>query len=99
MSGPPVTAVARTESVDMLKTKHDIFFAFVGKQEGVLWDTYHSVAENYQAHGYFFATTPEVATKHFTLDTLPAVMVYKERNHYCYPRKDHSNIFHNTFFL
>lgn len=87
MSGPPVTAVGRPESIDMLKAKHDIFFAFVGKQDGALWDTYHSVAENYQAHGYFFATTPEVASKHFTVDTLPAVMVYKERNHYSFPRK------------
>lgn len=99
MSGPPVTAVTRSESVDMLKAKHDIFFAYVGKQDGALWDTYHSVAENYQPHGYFFATTPEIATKHFTVVTSPAVMVYKERKHFNFPRKNRQsnlNIFPNV---
>lgn len=36
MSGPPVQLVTRTESVDMLKGSHTIFFMFVGPQEGNL---------------------------------------------------------------
>lgn len=85
MSGPPVQQVTRVESVDMLKSNNPIFFAFIGKQDGLLWDTYHSVAEHYQAHGFFYATSVDVATKHFVIDTLPAIMVYKERGHYYFP--------------
>lgn len=48
MSGPPVQQVTRSESVDMLKSNNPIFFSFVGKQEGLLWDTYHAVAEHFQ---------------------------------------------------
>lgn len=87
MSGPPVQLVTRTESVDMLKANHAIFFAFVGKQDGLLWDTYHSVAEHFQPHGFFYATSVDVANRHFSIDTLPAVVVYKERNHFYFPRK------------
>lgn len=52
MSGPPVQLVTRTESVDMLKGSHTIFFIFVGQQEGVVWDTYYAAAEGYQEHGF-----------------------------------------------
>ncbi|GAB0086539.1 protein disulfide-isomerase TMX3 [Sergentomyia squamirostris] len=85
MSGPPVQLVTRTESVEMLKSTHPIFFSFVGRQEGLLWDTYSSVAEIFQAHGFFYATSVEIAREHFDIDTLPAVIVYKERNHFYYP--------------
>lgn len=87
LSGPPVTLVARPESVGMLMANHEVFFAFVGKQDGVLWDTYHAVAEHYQQHGHFFATSVEVANKHFAVDTSPTIVVYKELNHYFFPRK------------
>ncbi|XP_055687912.1 protein disulfide-isomerase TMX3 [Lutzomyia longipalpis] len=85
MSGPPVQLVTRTDSVDMLKASHPIFFSYIGKQEGLLWDTYASVAEVFQPHGFFYATSFEIARDHFDIDTLPAVIVYKERNHFYYP--------------
>uniref|UniRef100_A0A6B2EAM9 Putative disulfide-isomerase txndc10 n=1 Tax=Phlebotomus kandelakii TaxID=1109342 RepID=A0A6B2EAM9_9DIPT len=85
MSGPPVQLVTRTDSVDMLKASHPIFFSFVGRQEGLLWDTYSAVAETFQPHGFFYATSAEIAREHFDIDTLPAVIVYKERSHFYYP--------------
>lgn len=87
MSNPPVQQVARVESIDMLKTNNGIFFTFVGKQDGVLWDAYHSVAEHFQPHGFFYATSGEIAEKHFDVDTVPAILVYKEKSHYYFPRK------------
>lgn len=87
MSGPPVQLVTRTDSVDMLKASHPIFFAYIGRQEGLLWDTYASVAETFQPHGFFYATSMEIAREHFDIDTLPAVIVYKERSHFYYPCK------------
>lgn len=86
MSNPPVQQVARVESIDMLKTNHGIFFTFIGKQEGVLWDTYHSVAEYFQPHGFFYATSGDIADKHFDIDTVPSVLVYKEKSHFYFPR-------------
>uniref|UniRef100_A0A1A9V5V3 Thioredoxin domain-containing protein n=1 Tax=Glossina austeni TaxID=7395 RepID=A0A1A9V5V3_GLOAU len=85
MSGPPVQLVTRTESVDMLKGSHTIFFMFVGLQEGIVWDTYYAAAENYQEHGFFYATTEDIAAHHFDFEHPPAVIVYKEEQHHFYP--------------
>lgn len=87
LSGPPVQQVTRVDSIELLKTNNPIFFTYVGKQESVLWDTYYAVAEIFQPHGFFYATTEEIAKRHFNIDTHPAVLVYKERNHYYFPRK------------
>lgn len=85
MSGPPVQLVTRTESVDMLKGSHTIFFIFVGQQEGVVWDTYYAAAEGYQEHGFFYATSEDIVAQHFDFEKLPAVIVYKEEQHHFYP--------------
>ncbi|TMW40990.1 hypothetical protein DOY81_013927 [Sarcophaga bullata] len=71
MSGPPVQLVTRTESVDMLKGSHTIFFMFVGPQEGVVWDTFYAAAENYQEHGFFYATSEDVAASTLNLKSYP----------------------------
>lgn len=91
MSGPPVQLVTRTESVDMLKDAHTLFFMFVGQQEGVVWDTYYGAAENYQEHGFFYATTEDIAQQHFDIEHLPAVLVYKEESQHMYP---HAHVAH-----
>lgn len=85
MSGPPVQQVTLVESVDTIKSQNPIFFVFVGRQVGILWDTYHSIAENFQAHGFFYATSIEVATRHFEIDAQTSILVYKERSHYFFP--------------
>lgn len=87
MSGPPVQQVARVESFHMLKSQTDIFFVYVGTQSGVLWDTFHTAAERFQPHMYFYATSEVVAKKHFLVDTLPTILVYKERSHFFFPCK------------
>lgn len=87
LSGPPVQQVTRIDSIDMLKSNNLIFFTYVGKQDGVLWDTFYSVAEIYQPHGFFYATSEDIAKRYFEIDTHPAVLVYKERNHYYFPCK------------
>lgn len=91
MSGPPVQLVTRTESVDMLKGSHTIFFMFVGDQQGVVWDTYYAAAEGYQEHGFFYATSEDIAAQHFDFEKLPAVIVYKEEQHHFYP---HGHVAH-----
>lgn len=87
MSGPPVQQVTQVDSFDMLKIKNELFFTYVGQKNGSLWSTYKTVAEYFQPHGYFYSTNRELASRHFHVDTLPLVLVYKENNHFHFPRK------------
>ncbi|XP_058832375.1 protein disulfide-isomerase TMX3 [Topomyia yanbarensis] len=92
MSGPPVQQVTRVESIDILKSNNPIFFTYVGKQDGILWDVFYSAAEVYQPHGYFYATSVDIAKRHFDVDTVPAALVYKERSHYYFPYSDNFDL-------
>lgn len=85
MTGPPVQAVAQMDTFSNLKTEKEIFFTYVGPRNGSLWTTYHSTAEIFQPHGFFYTTSKEIATRHFDISTLPTVLVYKENNHYHFP--------------
>ncbi|XP_063919866.1 protein disulfide-isomerase TMX3 [Zophobas morio] len=84
MAGPPVQEVTRSESLMNLKQMNQLFFMYVGDQEGSLWDAYYSVASKMQPHGFFYAANKEVAKQHVDIDELPAVFVYKESLHYFY---------------
>lgn len=92
MSGPPVQQVTRPESFEILKTNNPIFFIYVGKQAGNLWNSYYVASENNQAHGYFYATSLEVASKHFFIDSTPIILVYKENTHYTFPLSDSQDV-------
>jgi thioredoxin domain-containing protein 10 len=87
MSGSPVQQVTRIDSFEVLKGNNPVFFTYVGKQDGALWETYYSVAETFQAHSYFYATSTEIADRHFEIDITPAILVYKEKVHTYYPRE------------
>lgn len=85
MSGPPVQLVTRAESMDTLRTSHDLFFVYVGKQAGPVWDIYHSVAATFQAHGFFYAAADAVAGKHVQMEQTPCVAVCKANASYHFP--------------
>jgi thioredoxin domain-containing protein 10 len=88
MSGPPVQQVTRTESFDILKANNPVFFVYIGKQQGALWEVFYAVSESHQAHAYFYATNAEVGVKHFIVDANPVVLVYKEGTHFVFPLSD-----------
>lgn len=87
MSGPPVQLVTQIDSLDMLKAQNELLFTYVGQRNGSLWNMYHKIAEHFQPHSNFYATSRELAKPHFQIDTLPVVLVYKENSHYHFPRK------------
>lgn len=87
MSGPPVQQVQQIDSFNTLKTQNEIFFTYVGQRNGSLWAAYSSIAETFQPHGFFYSTTREIAERHFQIDALPVVLVYKENTHYHFPCK------------
>lgn len=96
MSGPPVQQVTRPESFEILKTNNPIFFIYVGKQAGNLWNNYYVASENNQAHGYFYASSLEVASKHFFIDSTPVILVYKENTHYTFPLSDSHDVIESS---
>jgi thioredoxin domain-containing protein 10 len=57
-------------------------------QSGNLWNSYFIASENNQAHGYFYATSKDVAGKQFFIDQTPVIVVYKENTHYTFPLSD-----------
>lgn len=60
---------------------------YVGSKEEELWDAYHMGASKLQAHGYFYAASPEVAQQHLDVDQTPCVFVYKEGLQYYFDGK------------
>jgi thioredoxin domain-containing protein 10 len=80
--------VTRTESFEILKANNPVFFVYIGKQQGVLWEFYYMASEANQQFAYFYATNTEVGGKHFIVDSSPVVLVYKESTHYIFPLSD-----------
>lgn len=64
MSGPPVQTISRPDSMNTLRTLHDLYFVYVGARSGALWNAYETVASGFQAHGFFYAATAKVAGQH-----------------------------------
>lgn len=94
MSGPVVQQVTRPESFEILKSNNPVFFVYVGQQVGNLWNIYYETAETNQAHGYFYSTGLDVASKHFFIDQTPVVLVYKENSHFIFPNSDTTELSH-----
>ncbi|XP_059489335.1 protein disulfide-isomerase TMX3 [Neocloeon triangulifer] len=84
VSGPPVQRITRPESIANLRKAISLFFVYIGPYEGVLWETYASIAETFQPHGYFYGVAPETAREHIDFKKVPAVLVYKDTMHFYY---------------
>lgn len=85
MAGPSVQEVTKSETLKNLKNMNQLFFMYIGNKEGILWESFMSVAAQMQAHAFFYATTREIAALHVNIEELPAVFVHKESAHYFYP--------------
>lgn len=87
MSAPPVQTITRHESLANIKNTNQLFFMYIGPQEGVLWEAYWSAATKLQPFTYFYSGNVEIAKNEVTINELPAIFVYKEDTHYFYPGK------------
>ncbi|KAK9892618.1 hypothetical protein WA026_020996 [Henosepilachna vigintioctopunctata] len=86
MAGPPVQEVLRPESLANLKNMNQLFFMYVGEQEGPLWVSFNNVAGQLQSHSFFYSCSKEIASAFVNFTTeLPALFVHKENTHYFYP--------------
>ncbi|CAH0729822.1 unnamed protein product, partial [Brenthis ino] len=78
MAQPAVQRVSHADSLGYLKENHNVFFGYVGKQQGLLWEMFSNHAEKYQEHSWFYALSHEVAKKDLKPPNDSVVFVYKE---------------------
>lgn len=79
LSGPPVQPIKRAESLDQLKATNPVFFGFVGREEGPVWESFVNTAEKFQAHSYFYNIPSEIAGRLLNVEADTAIVVYKDR--------------------
>lgn len=78
MAQPAVQKVSHADSLGYLKETHSVFFGYIGKQQGPLWELFAIHAEKYQAHSWFYALSHEIANSDLKPPNETAVFVYKE---------------------
>ncbi|XP_045766914.1 protein disulfide-isomerase TMX3 [Maniola jurtina] len=78
MAQPAVQRVSHADSLGYLKETHNIFFGYVGKQHGPLWEMFSNHAEKYQAHSWFYALSHDIASNDLKPPNDSSVFVYKE---------------------
>lgn len=85
MSGPPIQQITKADSLTNIKNMNQLFFMYVGPQEGPLWDAYQLTASKLQPYSFFYFGSAEIAKSQVEADELPVIFVYKEGMHYFYP--------------
>ncbi|XP_075978910.1 protein disulfide-isomerase TMX3-like [Anticarsia gemmatalis] len=78
MSQPAVQRLSQADSIGYLKESHPVFFGYVGKLQGPLWEMFTLHAEKYQPHSWFYAMTHDIIKNDLKLPNETAVFVYKE---------------------
>ncbi|XP_049873957.1 protein disulfide-isomerase TMX3-like [Pectinophora gossypiella] len=78
MSQSAVQKVTHADSIGYLKEAHSVFFGYVGKQHGPLWEIFTLHAEKYQPHTWFYAMSHDVIKNDLTPPNETSVFVYKE---------------------
>ncbi|CAK1586106.1 unnamed protein product [Parnassius mnemosyne] len=78
MAQPAIQRVTHEDSIGYLKETHNIFFGYVGKQQGPLWEMFELHAERYQPHTWFYLMSHDVIKNEMHPPNDSAVFVYKE---------------------
>ncbi|KAG6444841.1 protein disulfide-isomerase TMX3 [Manduca sexta] len=82
MSQPAIQRVSHADSLGYLKEAHSVFFGFVGKQHGPLWDMFAIHAEKYQPHTWFYVMSHDIIKNDLKVPNDTAIFVYKEDDAY-----------------
>ncbi|XP_053606677.1 protein disulfide-isomerase TMX3 [Plodia interpunctella] len=78
MSQPAIQKVSQEDSIGDLKETHSVFFGYVGKQSGPLWEMYMKHAEKYQPHTWFYAMSHDIIRNEFKPPNETVIFVNKE---------------------
>ncbi|KAL4707707.1 hypothetical protein ACJJTC_014888 [Scirpophaga incertulas] len=82
MSEPAVQKISHADTLGNVKETHSIFFGFIGKTQGTLWEIFRLHAEKYQPHTWFFAMSQDVIKHDVKPPNETSVFVYKEGDIY-----------------
>ncbi|KAL1513223.1 hypothetical protein ABEB36_002659 [Hypothenemus hampei] len=82
MAGGPVQDVRQVDSIDRLKKQNQLFFMYVGKPKGPLWDTYFATASLLQPYVFFYSVHENLVKDTVDIPSTPAIFVHKEGSHY-----------------
>lgn len=78
MSQPAVQSLSQADTLSDLKDSHPVFFGYIGKQQGPLWEIFNLHADKYQPHSWFFAMSHDMIKNDLRSTNETAVFVYKE---------------------
>ncbi|GBP19903.1 Protein disulfide-isomerase TMX3 [Eumeta japonica] len=84
MSQPAVQRVTHGNSINYLKETHPIFFGYIGKETGPLWEIYSNHAEKYQPHSWFYVMSHEVVKRDISTQRDNVIFVYKDNSSYIF---------------
>lgn len=78
MSQPAIQKVSHADSLGYIKETHPVFFGYVGKQHGPLWDMFSLHADKYQPHTWFYTVTHDIIKHEVKPPNETGVFVHKE---------------------
>ncbi|KAK3878946.1 hypothetical protein Pcinc_016485 [Petrolisthes cinctipes] len=99
MSAPAVQHLDSHQDLHDTVTRDRLFFLYAGAQEGSLWESYKSQADEMRTLHFFYHIGSDCMEDHYTLESNPAVMVFKDNKHYYFPTPqdtDNQTLLNNT---
>ncbi|CAB3251724.1 unnamed protein product [Arctia plantaginis] len=96
MSQPAVQRLSAVDSLSDLKDSHSVFFGYIGKQQGPLWEMFNLHAEKYQPHSWFFAMSHELVKNELKPKNGTSVFVYKEGEAFFFEAHEDKEALNNT---
>ncbi|XP_078607261.1 protein disulfide-isomerase TMX3-like [Branchiostoma floridae x Branchiostoma japonicum] len=91
--GPAVRELRSVTQLNDLRIKHSVFFLYVGDDnDSELKTAYSAIAEDYVLKGYFYQAPPTILPQDIKVDTLPTVLVLKDRKFFKYGGGDKASL-------
>jgi len=87
MMGPPVKQITGDSDLDEAKQRSDLFFIYIGRPAGRLWNEYYMNAKHYQRDEFMYASTVDVMVRHVQLGQDPCIYVFKDNQYFLYDDK------------
>ncbi|CAL4079867.1 unnamed protein product, partial [Meganyctiphanes norvegica] len=85
MAAPSVQHFSSVGHLKQTISTGDLFFAYAGSQDGLLWENYKVVAEDNRYFNYFYSIDGDSIMEYTEVEELPTVMVFKDNMHFFYP--------------
>ena len=89
LMGPAVSRIHNAADLaDARQTSGGIFFLYVGKEEGSLWEEFKKNALHFQKDEFMYSAAAEVVASEVKVAEEPAILVFKDSTWHQYPHHD-----------